>query len=124
LPVPHLFNFKRFPPREMLYYIYSKLGQLLHGEDIPSFDPQNLLQHGPPPQPLSDQYQVAIRAASSPIHSITLIPLSGDPIRFPTWVLDYWREIRHAVGYCYDWKRVLVWLRGLFQSESMVEICD
>jgi hypothetical protein len=123
LPVPHLFQFKRYPPREMLYYTHSELSQLLHGEDI-SFDPEILLQHGPPPQKLSDQYQVAIRAASSPIRSFTMIPLSGDPIRLPTWVLDYWREIRRAMGYRCDWKRVLVWLRGISQSESMVEICD
>jgi len=123
LPVPHLFQFTKYPPPERLYDNHSNLSQLLHGEDVINFDPQILLQLGPPPQKLSDRYKAAIRAASSPIHSFTLVPLSGDPVRFPTWVLDYWREIRHAVGCHYDWMSVLKWLRGIYQSESMVGVC-
>ena len=123
LSVPHLFQFTRYPPQESLYYNHPNLSQLLHGEHATGFDPHILLQLGPPPEDLSDGYTAAIRAASSPIHSFTLVPLSGDPVRLPTWVLDYWREIKRSVGYYHDWKRVLVWLRGISQSESMFEVC-
>jgi hypothetical protein len=102
LSVSHLFQFIRYPPQEMLYYTHSNLSQLLHKEDVIDFDPQTLLQLGPPPQQLSDGYKAAIKAASFPIHSFTLVPLSGDSVRLPTWMLNYWREIRHAVGYRSD----------------------
>ncbi|KAF9643803.1 hypothetical protein BDM02DRAFT_3191200 [Thelephora ganbajun] len=98
LSVPHLFQFTWYPPPETVYYNYPNLSQLLHEEEVINFNPQTLLQLSPPPKHLSDSYKATIKAASSLIHSFTLVPLSGDPVRLPTWVLDYWREIRHAVG--------------------------
>jgi len=122
--VPHLFQFTRYPPQNMVYSNYPDLSQLLHRERVTNFHPQNLLQLGPPPPQLSDHYRTAIRAAPFTIHSLTLVPTSGYPIRVPVWILDYWQEIRRAMGYQHDWKRVLVWLREVSESRSMVEICD
>ena len=124
LSVPHLFQFTQYPPQETLYYKYPDLNQLLHEEETTNLDPQTLVHTSPPPQKLIDIYKDVINKSSSSIHSFTLVPLSGDPVRLPTWVLDYWTEISCAVGYRRDWKKVLVWLRGISQSESMVEICD
>jgi Ulp1 family protease len=39
-------------------------------------------------------------------------------------VLDYWREVGRATGYRYNWKKVLVWLRKVAESELMVEECE
>jgi hypothetical protein len=124
LSVPHLFQFTQYPPSETLYYNHPNIGQLLHQEEVAGFDPHILLQLGLPPKQLTDSYKTAIRAASSPIYSFTLLLLSGDQVRLPTWVLDYWREIRRAVDYRHEWKKVFVWLRGVSQSESMTEICN
>jgi hypothetical protein len=124
LPVPHLFSFTKYPPLAMPYYDHLDFSELLHGEELTGFNPDTLLQYGPPPQNLSEKYKVAIKAASHAVHSFALVPLSGDPVRFPVWVLDYWREIRRAVEYRRDWKGSLVWLRGMSQSESMIGICE
>jgi hypothetical protein len=96
----------------------------LHEEGVTGFNLHILLKLGLPPKNLSDSYRAIIKAAPSPIHSFTLLPLSDDKVRLPTWVLDYWREIRHAVEYCRGWKKVLVWLRDISQSESMTEITN
>jgi hypothetical protein len=122
--VPHLFQFTRYPPQGMVYHNHPNLSPLLHEGRVANFEPHTLLQLGLPPQPLCDSYKAAMRTASHPIHSFTLIPISGHPVRLPIWVLDYWREIRHAMGYRDDWKTVLEWLRRLLGPESMVEICD
>ena len=122
--VPHLFQFTRYPPQNMFYSNYPDLSQLLHGEKVTNFHPQNLLQLGPPPPQLSDHYKTAIRAAPFTVHSLTLVPTSGYPIKVPIWILDYWQEMQRAMGYQRDWKRVLVWLREVSKSRSMVEICD
>ena len=116
--VPHLFQFSHYPPQHMPYHNYQDLSQELHGEKVTNFQPHTLLKFGPPPPQLSDRYQAAIRAASSPTHSFTLAPISGYPVRFPIWVLDYWREIRCAMGYQNDWKGALVWLREISRSVS------
>jgi len=108
--VPHLFHFTRYPPQHMLYHIQHDFSQLLH-EEVISFDPQALLELGPPPLEISDSYQTAIKSALHPVYSFTLDPISGHSVRLPTWVLDYWREIRRAMGYRRDWKKALVWLR-------------
>jgi hypothetical protein len=97
--VPHLFQFTRYPPQVMLYHNYPNLGHLLHEEGITNFEPHILLQLGPPPPELSDTYKAAIKVAPLPILSFTLVPLSGHPVRFPIWVLDYWREIKRATEY-------------------------
>jgi len=122
--VPHLFQFTQYSPQHMQYYNYPNLGQLLHEEAVVDFEPHILLQLGPPPSQLSDSYKDAIKAASLPIHSFTLVPISGHPVRLPIWVLDYWREIKHAMGYRCGWKSVLEWLRGVSASKSMAGICD
>ena len=122
--VPHLFQFMRFPPPPMLYYCYANLSHLLHKEDVPDFDPEILLQFGPPSQQLLKKYTDAIKTAPPPIHSFTLVHPSGSRVKFPTWVFDYWRDIGRAVIYRHDWEKALVWLREKSQSESMVEICD
>ena len=62
----------------------------------------------PPPLEISDSYQTAIKSALHPVHSFTLDPISGHLVRLPIWVLDYWREIRCAMGYWHDWKKALV----------------
>ena len=113
LPVPHLFQFTQYPPSETLYYNHPSLDQLLHEEEATGFQPHILLQLGLPPKKFSDSYQTAINEASSPIHSFSLLLLSGGLVRLPIWVLNYWREMRHAVGYRHNWKKVLVWLRGI-----------
>ena len=123
LSVPHLFQFTRYPPGDVPYYDYPNLSQFVHEEGVFNFSPNTLLQLGPPPSRLSDRYTAAIKVATFPIHSFTLVPLSGHPIRLPVWVLDYWREVKRPMGYRHDWKTVLVWLRGVSQSQSMVEIC-
>ena len=124
LSVPHLFQFARYPHSEAPHYAHPHLDQLLHEEEAVGFNPNILLQLGLPSKTLSDSYEAAIKASSSPIHSFTLLPLSGDSVRLPTWVLDYWREIMRAVEYRRDRKKVLVWLRGISQLESMAEICN
>jgi hypothetical protein len=122
--VPHLFQFTRYPLQDMLYDNHSNLSQLLHGEGVTSFQPHTLLQLGLPPSQLSDRYKAAIKAASLPIHSFTLVPTSGHPVRLPIWVLDYWREINRAMGYRRGWKTVLEWLKRFSGSESVGGICD
>ena len=143
--VPHLFHFTQYPPQPMPYHDYHDLSQQLH-EEVTNLQPHTLLNLNPPSLQLSDKFQAAIRVASHPIHSFTLTPISGHPVRLPIWVLDYWREIRHAVGYQNDWKRALIWLRetsrlgpitnicnqviiltwlrGIYRSKAMTEICD
>lgn len=122
LSVLHLFQFTRYPPPAVLYYEYTDLSQQLH-EII--FDPEleTLLHLGPPSPRLSDKYRASILAAPSPIHSFTLVPLTGEPVQLPTWVLDYWGEIEHAVGYRHQWKMALIWLRQVSDFESMAETC-
>ena len=122
--VPHLFHFTQYPPQNMLYHDFPDLGHLLHREEVTSFNPHTLLQFGPPLLQLSDHYRAAIKAASHPIHSFTLIPISGHPVRLPIWVFDYWREVGCAMVYQCDWKRVLTWLRDVSRSELMVGICE
>jgi hypothetical protein len=108
----------------MLYLSHPNLSPLLHEEGVTSFHPENLLQLGPPPPQYSKAYQTAIKAASFPVQSLTVVLTSGHPVRVPIWILDYWQEIQRAMGYRYDWKRALVWLRGVSRSESMVGICN
>ena len=108
----------------MLYHKSPNLRELLHEERVTNFDPHILFQLGPPSPELSDSYQDAIKAASLSIHSFTLLPVSGHPVRLPIWVLDYWRELKCAMGYQHDWKNVLEWLRRVYDSGSMGEICD
>ena len=124
LSVPHLFQFTRYPSSETLFYDHPYLDQLLHNEEATDFNPHLLLQLGLPPNKLSDRYKAAIKASPTPICSFTLLPLSGDPVKLPIWVLDYWREMRHSMGYCHDWKKALVWLRGVSQFELMDGICN
>jgi hypothetical protein len=109
--IPHLLFFTQYPPPRMQYYHPHDLNQLLHGEDVIDFNPNTLLTHGLPPVNLSEGYQAAIKAVPHTIHSFTLIPLSGNPVKLPTWVLDYWREIRRAMGYQHEWKKAIMWLR-------------
>ena len=122
-PVPHLFQFTQYPPQHMLYHDYHDLSQQLHEEAI-NFQPHTLLKLGPPSLQLSNRYQAAIKAASHPIHSFTLAPISGHPVRLPIWVLDYWREIRHAMKYRDDWKGALIWLKEISRSELIAKTCD
>ena len=122
--VPHLFQFTQYPPQNVLYSNHPNFSQLLHEEGVTNFHPENLLQLGPPPQQLSECYSTAIKGAQFPVHSFTLIPTSGHPLRVPIWILDYWQEICCAMGYRHDWKRVLVWLREVSKSRSMAGICD
>ena len=122
--VPHLFQFARYPPQNMVYQEYHSFSQLLHEEGVTSFDPYTLLQHGPPSSNLSEKYKTAIKAASSPTLSFTLVSLTGNAVRFPVWVLDYWKVIRVPMEYRCSWKKVLVWLRDISQSDSMVGICE
>ena len=122
--VPHLFQFIRYPPQPMLYYNHSNLGQLLHEERITNFDPYTLLQLGPPPPQLSDGYKNAIKAAPLPIHSFTLVPISGHPVKLPIWLLEYWREIDFAIGHWKRWKDSLKWLKKIHGLETMVEVCN
>jgi hypothetical protein len=124
LSVPHLFQFTRYPPQHMLYYEPPSLVQLLHEERVTNFDFGTLLQLGPPSPKLSDMYKAAIKGATLSIHSFTLVPVSGHSVRLPIWVLDYWREMKRAMGYRQNWKDVLEWLRGVSKSESMRGICD
>ena len=119
--VPHLFQFTRYPPQHMLYHAHYDLSQQLY-EEVTNFKLDTLLSIGPPSPELSDNYQAAIKATPHHIYSFTLTPVSGHPVRLPIWVLDYWREIRHEMGYQNDWKRVLIWLRGFSRSESITEI--
>jgi hypothetical protein len=107
----------------MLYYQSPNIRQLLHEEKITNFDPHILLQLGPPSSDLSDSYKAAIKAVSLPIHSFTLIQISGHSVRLPIWVFDYWRKIKYAMEYRHQWKNVLEWLRGISESESMDKIC-
>jgi hypothetical protein len=123
-PVPHLFHFKKYPPSEMPYYDSPDFTHLLHEEGLTKFELETLLQVSPPPSKLIDKYKDAIRTASPQILSFTLVPLSGNQVRFPTWVLDYWREIKRAMGYYQDWKKALAWLKAISQSKSMVEMTD
>ena len=122
--VPHLFQFTRYPPQDMAYQEYTSFSLLLHEEEVTNFEPSILLQLGPPSSELSDKYKAAIKASSHPALSFTLVPMTGHPVRLPIWVLDYWREITRPMGYRRNWKKVLEWLRGMSQSETMVEICD
>lgn len=122
--VPHLFQFTQYPPQHMLYHTYHDLSQQLHKEEVTNFQLGTLLSLGPPSPQLSNSYQAAIKAAPHPIHSFTLAPVSGHPVRFPIWVLDYWREIRRAIGYRHDWKKALIWLRGFSRLESITQICE
>jgi len=108
----------------MPYHRFPNLRELLHEEGATNFDPHTLLQLGPPSPELSDSYRAAIKASPLSIHSFTLVPVSGHPVRLPIWVLDYWREIKRAMGYRHDWKNVLEWLRGVSESGSMDGICD
>ena len=121
--VPHLFQFTRYPPQYKVYQEYKSFSQLLHEEEVTNFSPSTLLQLGPPSSELSDKYKAAIKVTSSPILSFTLVPITGHAVTLPTWVLDYWREISRPMGYRCSWKKILVWLRGISQSESMVDIC-
>jgi hypothetical protein len=113
LSVPHLFQFTRYPPQEKLYYNYPDLNQLLHEEETTILDPQILLHIGPPPQKLINNYKAAIKKAFSPPHSFTLVPFTGDPVKLPIWVLDYWREIQRVVGYHCNWRGVCMAERNL-----------
>jgi len=122
--VLHLFHFTRYPPQHMLYHDFPDLGHLLHKEEVTGFNPYTLLQFGPPLSQLSNRYSAAIKAASSPIHSFTLVPISGHPVRLPIWVFDYWREVGRAMVYRCDWKRALTWLREISRSEPMAGICE
>jgi len=121
--IPHLFQFTNYPPQHMLYHNYNDLSQQLHGEEVINFQPDTLLRLGPPSPQLCDRYQAAIKAASYPIRSLTLVPISGHPARLPIWVLDYWREIRCAMGYQHDWKGALVWLRGFSRLVPIAKVC-
>ena len=86
--VPHLFQFTRYPPRGVVYQEYESFSQLLHEEGVVSFSPSTLLQLGPPSSDLSDKYKAAIKAASSPTLSFTLVSITGHAVKFPIWVLD------------------------------------
>jgi len=123
-PVSHLFQFTRYPPQNMVYQEYHDFSQLLHEEGVTNFDPNTLLQLGPPSSELSDKYKAAIKATSSLILSFTLVSITGNAVKLPIWVLDYWREIDRPVGYWRSWKKILVWLRDISQSDSMVGICE
>lgn len=123
-PVSHLFQFTRYPPQSMVYQEYHAFSNLLHEEGVINFEPSALLQIGPPLSNLSDKYKAAIKATSSPILSFTLVSITGHTVKLPVWVLDYWREINRPMEYRCSWKKVLVWLREISQSESMVKICE
>ena len=122
--IPHLFQFTRYPPQNMAYQEYTSFSLLLHKEGVTNFEPSTLLQLGPPSSDLSDKYKAAIKATSTPVLSFTLVSMTGHPVRLPIWVLEYWREIDRPMGYQRKWKKVLGWLRGISQSEQMVDICD
>jgi len=122
--VSHLFQFTHYPPQDMVYQEYTSFSQLLHEENVTNFNPSTLLPLGPPSSELSDKYKATIKATSTPVLSFTLVSMTGHPVRLPTWVLDYWREINCPIGYEHSWNKVLEWLRGMSQSKPMVEICD
>ena len=109
--VPHLLYFRQYPPQYMQYYHYQDLTHLLHREGVTDFNPNTLLTLGLPLVDLTKSYQAAIKAAPSPIHSFTVVPVSGHSVKLPTWALDYWREIRRARGYQHDWKKAIMWLK-------------
>lgn len=97
--VLHLFQFTHYPLQHIAYQSHQDLSQLLHEGKIIGFEPSTLLGLGPLPLQLSSSYQTAVRAAPHPIHSFTLTPLSGHPVKLPIWILDYWREITCAMRY-------------------------
>jgi hypothetical protein len=109
--VPHLLHFQPYPPQRMYYQHHHDLTQLIHGDGVPDFNANTLLTLAPPLVNFTESYQAAIKAASYPIHSFTVVPASGHPVKLPTWALDYWREIRRARGYQHDWKKAIMWLR-------------
>ena len=122
--VPHLFEFTRYPPQNMVYQEYQSFSQLLHEEGVADFKYSTLLQLGPPSSQLCDKYKAAIKATPSPTLSFTLVPITGHVVKLPVWVLEYWREISRPMKYQDSWKKVLAWLGEISQSESMVGICE
>ena len=117
--VPHLLYFRQYPPQHMQYHQHHNLTQLLHGEGVTDFNPNTLLTLGLPLVSLTESYQAAIKAVPHPIHSFTVVPISGHPVRLPAWALDYWREIRQARKYQYDWKKAIMWLREVSRSVNV-----
>ena len=103
--VPHLLHLTQYPPKRTHYHHPHNLAQILHKEDVTNFNPNTLLTLGLLPVGLTEGYQAAIKATSHPTHTFTVVPFSGYPVNLSTCVLDYWREIRHAMGYQHDWKK-------------------
>ena len=104
-----LFHFKKYPPHESHYIIPSDLQPFLHQDPIQPFKYHSFLQIGPPTLPSVRQaYQDAIKKSQSPILSITLPPNHGNPVVLPTWIFQYWTEIRCAVDTRKQWKTVLM----------------
>ena len=117
-------QFQRYPPHPSHYILPSNLQPLLHQDEVQGFDYQVLLKIGPPALPsISKAYQDAIKKSKFPIHSVTLKPFPGDPITLPTWVFDYWREIKRAVDTRKRWKVALTWVSNHSTSPSATPLC-
>ena len=106
-------EFNQYPLHPSHYILPSNLQSVLHQDGIQSFNYQSLLTIGPPVLPsIPKVYQNAIKKSQYPIHSVTLRPYYGDPVRLPAWVFDYWVEIGHAVDIRKQWKVALIWVSG------------
>ena len=106
--VQHLLLFTQYPPKQMQYHYPHNLTQLLHEEEVTNFNPNTLLTLGLPPVDFTKDYQAAIKTAPHPTNSFTVVPFSGHPVNLSTWVLDYWREVRHTMEYQHDWKKAIM----------------
>jgi len=119
--VKHLFIFNRYPNHKMHYFIPPTLAPMLHEDSIMDFDPNTLLQFGPPINAsVSKAYEDAMEASPHPVHSVTLSldPVFRELVTLPFWIFVYWREIQSAMSYRTKWKTALEWLRS--HSESPV----
>lgn len=117
----HLFSFNQYPASKTPYITPQDLTPMLHEATIPFFNHTTLPQFGVPADPsVSEAYQIAIRSAGHPIHSVTLTPHPGhgDSVTLPVWIFDYWREMDRALSYRKMWKGALMWLQSY--SESLV----
>ena len=114
-PVFHLFQFNQYPANKTGYIIPSNFDLVLHEEIAMDFQYSTLPQLGLPDSPaVSEAYQTAIKSAKKPINSVTLIPAPrfGNPVTVPTWIFDYWRNMKLAISCKEQWKDALVWLRS------------
>ena len=117
-------EFNQYPPHPSHYILPSNLQSVLHQDGIQSFNYQSLLTIGPPALPsIPKAYQDAIKRSQHPIHSVTLRPYYGDPVRLPAWVFDYWVEIGRAADIRKQWKVALTWVSGYSTLPVATGLC-